>query len=287
MLRVPGSRCVLLPCSVWAPAKLVASCTKGPRACFVTSKSLIGWSRTTRTVSTSTYEFREGQMHMAVTGDRPTGSHAGRLPVVQHLACGDPQASPPVRIARGVRVTARVGPAPCRYERLWEVDTRRRVSPQRGVPTSSLMTRCSWTTASSGRSHSLDEIDVTEATISLFEELGRFLFSGAATGSHQTQLATRGPRHEHGLGAAFPARARRPESRERDGEPSPSDGSGCRGLRELLPNVLLTDPASLPRASRHAREPLVRRIPAFRLETGRDLSAAVDLFEPMVNPGAP
>ena len=129
-----------------------------------------------------------------------------------------------------------------------------------------------------------DEIDVTEATISLFEELeplrsqerrpGRTKHSlrpevlGASTVSSCVPTAVVVPRVGNGTASRL----------------DPMEPAAA--LLELLPNVLLTDPAS-SQAHLDALGSLVRRIPAFRLETGRDPSAAVDLLEPMINPGAP
>jgi hypothetical protein len=126
-----------------------------------------------------------------------------------------------------------------------------------------------------------DEIDVTEDTISLFEELEQLRSQKRRPGRTKHSL------RPEVLGACtvascipaalvVPRVGNETESRLDQMDPAAA-------LRELLPNVLLTDPAS-SQAHVDALGSLVKQIPAFRLETGRDLSAAVDLLEPMVNP---
>ena len=87
------------------------------------------------------------------------------------------------------------------------------------------------------------------------------------------------PRREHGI-ALRSFHARLPERGEPVQEPARVNWAGSRVAR-LVPNVLLTDAAS-SQAHLDALGHLVRRLPAFRLATGTDLEAAVELLDPIV-----
>jgi hypothetical protein len=120
-----------------------------------------------------------------------------------------------------------------------------------------------------------DEVDVTEQTVAFFPELGPHL-AAARPGWRKRQL-----RAEDVYGAevvwecapghlVFPRVSGREESRLLPLEAGEA-------LLELVPNVLLTEPAS-SQAHFDALAELAAASSCWRLETGRDLDGAVRLL---------
>ena len=126
-----------------------------------------------------------------------------------------------------------------------------------------------------------DEIDITDATISMFRELEHLLSQPRRPGRPKRSIRPEALGANSALSCTpaalvFPRIANTARSRLEAMEPADA-------LRELLPNVLLTDPTS-SQAHLDALGRLVRGVPAFVLATGQDLAQAVDLLEPIITP---
>ncbi len=128
-----------------------------------------------------------------------------------------------------------------------------------------------------------DELDVSDATVEMIPELSWLRGRAKRPGrqKHAVTADVLGGRTVLGCTATaliFPQVARAADSFL---EPiGPADA-----LRELLPNVLLTE-ATASQAHLDVLGELAREVPAFRLSAGRDLDEAVESLAPLLRPGS-
>lgn len=127
-----------------------------------------------------------------------------------------------------------------------------------------------------------DELDVTDETARMIPELAKFVGRATVPGRPKHNI-----RVEDAFAAEIVSECRAealvlPRIANRDkSRLAPVDPDEV--LLELAPNVLLTEPVS---SQRHfdALGALARTVPCYRLETGRDLDAAVDCLRELFDP---
>ena len=127
-----------------------------------------------------------------------------------------------------------------------------------------------------------DEIDVTDTTVALFPELGFLRGRRPPAGSRKRQL---NPEEARGGASLAECTARALVFPRLSGEPRSrlEPMSAAEALLELVPNVLLTEPAR-GRAHLAALAELARECTCHRLWTGRDLAAVPSLLGGLLRP---